>query len=793
MARADLSRSNGGRVNAFPLVLPREAALAYRVWHIDPVPRTDELREKIRSYLWQTRLRRPVQSRYTEGRYAYAVADWGWHGTVEYVGEGDRRYTISPSDERRELRLDHLAPDEEQLAAAMLQAQLILHLREDPRLARGHRPTRFFLLEPDRAYAPRRDRGAPHAGRHPEVDIFRGFTFRVVPIEGEGLCLVLDVLTSYIGRRTLAQYLADGHVPTTIEAEWGFTRWVNDYGRTKQAVYLVGAEDRSIGEAIQRDGRSTFEYLWNIRPEVRLLITETDRAAIIVYRTADARNESRHYMAAATLLKPKFTTQSPEVRGLGDTPAFPPHERLRRIQALVAGHFGSVRFGGGRVHFGAPVERPRSVLPLPGLLFGPADQPTRVSPGDLRGDGEWETRRRWGHQKLTLLRQHGPYRKAVFTNPVLVYPASLEEEGLLEEFLKLTADFCERYGKVAFTPELASYRDGAHPREIIAKLRGLASAGHAGFILLALPDKPAHADQVYAGVKTQIGLPSKCFSTSKLRAQARDPQRFVTYVERNALGMLVENGTRPWGLAEPLAYEMHFGFDVARTRPGGLMGASEVADAAASDIVFGYKEIEARERIPPQIIGKFVLEHLTRFFDQHGRAPRSILFQRDGRLLEAERRGVRRALEKFAAAHPGITPPAWVAVSIEKTTSVPLRLFRDDAGAVARPYSGSIFLQNDRVGYLVTAGDPSLRQGTPRPLQVEIVDASEGDPPQLTTLLRDIFWLSQLNWSSPEIDISLPITLRFTDEKLERYALESEDDEDEGDWDTPADDAERAT
>lgn len=791
MARADLRPPPGGLINAFPLVIPRDTTLAYRIWTIDPVPRTDRLREKIRSYLWQTKLRRPVQPMYIANQYAYAVADWGWRGTVDYVGDGDRRYTISPSGDRREIRLDRLAGDEAQIAAAMLQAELDLHLRKDLRLARGHRASRFFLIEPDTVYAPTKAPGSALGGRRPEVDIFRGFRFRVVPIDGEGLCLVLDVLTSYIGRRTLAEYLGDGRVPTTIEAEWGFTRWVNDYGRTKQAIYLVQPENRSIGETQLGDGQSVFEYLWNVRPEVRDLITQTDRAATIIYRTADAHDETRHYTAAATLLKPKFTTKSPEVRTLGDTPAFPPRERLRRIQALVANHFGGIRFGGARTRFGAPVRRSRSVLPLPGLIFGPADEPTRVLPGDLRGDGEWEARRRWGQQKLALLGKHGPYRKATFTNPAFVYPAGLEEEGLFEQFLRLTADFCERYGKVSFTPEPTSYRDGAHPREIIAKLKGLADAGHVDFILQALPENSDQADQAYAGIKTRIALPSKCFSTAKLRAEARDQQRFVRYVERNALGLLVENGTRPWGLAEPLAYEMHFGFDVARTRHGGLMGAAVVADIAASDIVFGYKEIDSRERIPPQIIGKFVLDHLNRFFDQHGRPPRSIVFQRDGRLLEVERNGLRRALAKFVEAHPGMAPPVWTAVSIEKTMSVPLRLFRDEPGSVARSYSGSIFLQNDRVGYLVTAGDPSLRQGTPRPLRIEIVDASAGHAPDLTTLLRDIFWLSQLNWSSPEIDISLPITLRFTDEKLERYSLELEDEADEGDWDTPTDDMEQ--
>jgi len=63
---------------------------------------------------------------------------------------------------------------------------------------------------------------------------------------------------------------------------------------------------------------------------------------------------------------------------------------------------------------------------------------------------------------------------------------------------------------------------------------------------------------------------------------------------------------------------------------------------------------------------------------------------------------------------------------------------------------GTYFLQNDRVGYLVTAGDPSLPQGTPRPLRVEVVESSVGHEPALLPILEDIFKLAQLNWSSPE-------------------------------------------
>ena len=55
-------------------------------------------------------------------------------------------------------------------------------------------------------------------------------------------------------------------------------------------------------------------------------------------------------------------------------------------------------------------------------------------------------------------------------------------------------------------------------------------------------------------------------------------------------------------------------------------------------------------------------------------------------------------------------------VTIEKTTSASLRLFLEEgADCVGRSFSGSYLVQNPRIGYLVTAGAPSLRVGTPRP------------------------------------------------------------------------------
>lgn len=783
MARTDLTDSNlAERLNAFPLVLPTGAEVQYRIWAVDPIPLTSELREKIRSFLWQQTLHRPVFPMYVGDSFVYGVAGWDGPDAVQYVGEGERRYTISPTNDRRTIHLDSVEGTEAELAAAILQAGIVLHLRDDQTLSRGHDNTHFYAITPDRAYQPRLRRDKNVAPRHDqgEVDIFRGFTFRVIHLDDVGLCAVVDVRTNYVGRHTLASYLERGRTLEDIARMWSVERWIIDYGRVKQSVYVVGVGVRGIGDVVLKDGQSTYDYLRARYPAIRSRIAPGDRAVTMVYRRADERNEGKHYTGAASLLKPQFTTQSPQVRSLGDTSAFDPRERLKRIEA-VRRRLDGAHFAGHTVAFGPAVRKPRTVLPLPDLLFGPSDKPTVLRAGDVARD-ERGIRRGWGAAKSSMLREHGPFRRQPFTNPTFVYPATLERDGLLDDFLEQTDTLCQEHGRVAFSPSLSSYLDDAHPRDIIKKIKGIADAGRSGFVLLALPTSVRNADLVYGGVKSTITLPSKCFSISKLRDKARDKRKMASYILGNALAMLVENGSRPWGLATPLAHDMHFGFDAATYgSKGGLMGAAVVSDMSGADIVFANEEISARERIDAKVIGKFVLQQLERFYEEHGRSPCNILFQRDGRLLDPERKGIARALARFADAHPLHPQPGWAMATVEKSTSVPLRLFRDINDGVDAPFGGTYVLQSAHVAYLVLAGYPS-KQGTPRPVRVEIVD-NNGDTLGMTAVLRDIFWLSQLNWNAPEIDISLPLILRFTDQKLERYAIDVEVDAgDDDDW-----------
>ncbi|MDQ6864050.1 MAG: hypothetical protein M3082_16885 [Candidatus Dormibacteraeota bacterium] len=778
-------------VNAFPIIVEDGATLAYRVWAIDPIPATPELREKIRGHLWQYGLKRPVSRTRLDGAFAYAVALSADEQEIEYVGAGGKLFRIGPTDVVRRVALSAPADDDEvDFAAAMLQSGFAIHLRQDRDLFRGHWPDRFYLSAADRPWRPEQDQRTftPNLARQrsggPLVDIFRGFRFKVIHLGGVGFCLVVDVLTTYVGARTLQEYQALGQgIPDSLLRGDALTRWVNDYGYLRQSVYLVRLErNRTIGNTSLYDG-TVYTYLQGRGEYVRRRITEHDQAATIIYKADDLRNEDKHYTASVALLKPIFTTEAAEVRQLEDVPAFPPGERLARIKRAIR-HLRGAQVEGLQLGLGDPLRQTAGCLTLPSLAFGPSGRPTVVLPPADSAAMDPGARRRWNEEKMTAVRKHGPFRVGLLGTPYLVYPADLEREGLLERFVDETKDQLRVLGHDSSEFELAPYEDTTRAKGIITKVIAIESAGQASFILLGLPAHGQTAENVYAGIKTRLKLPSKCFSSSKLRYVARDPRRFTSYVQRNTLGVVIENGAAPWGLAQPLVYELQFGFDVARMERSSFMGAVAIADRAGSDPYFGYADIASGDRIPTNVIVKFILDRLERFRAAEGRAPRSILFQRKGRLMDTEARGMSLALDKYAARHPNDARPAWAIVAIEKTASTPLRMFLEEgANQVGRSFSGSYHLQSPRVGYLVTAGAPSLRVGTPRPLRITVEAWGPGpDAPDIVAILQDLFWLSQLSWSAPEVDARLPLTLRFTAQKLGRFVLEYDDEDDVGEW-----------
>jgi len=74
---------------------------------------------------------------------------------------------------------------------------------------------------------------------------------------------------------------------------------------------------------------------------------------------------------------------------------------------------------------------------------------------------------------------------------------------------------------------------------------------------------------------------------------------------------------------------------------------------------------------------------------------------------------------------------------------------------------GDHFIIDDNTAVLATTGRPTLSQGTAKPLLIEL-ETIKGSF-DVAKIIRDVFYLSELNWGSPLLSIKLPITIKYAD------------------------------
>lgn len=761
--------------NIYPLGFPDGSQLDYDVWHISPQPQTPKLHQQITTWLWREKLHLPATALYVDGKRCVATAASDRREPIEYKGDGALAYQLTPEPTSRHIDLKTVPVAQHELVELLLGRMYREHLRRDRRLVQGYQFGEFYLRQPDQPYQDpdpkkKKRRQKKKQPIDPMVDIFRGVHFRVQHVDDVGFCLVIDVHTSYVGKRPMAAYRVADQWPNMLDTWHGFERWINDYGRIKQGVYWLHEADESIGE-LRLTESTVYQFLLTKYPWLAGDIQPGDPAGFVIYRTDDVRDETKHYPVAQTLLKPKFSLASREVKALNDSPAFKAHERQKRINNIRK-HFFNAKISAKRVFVESAHSITRQRFPLPTLCFGGN---TIVEPPE---EDTARTRRDWAYTKLDTLETHGPAETTRIYNPYVIYPDHLEHDLFIDEIIETTRRHAETYGHIKLTLQSQAYESDQHPRAIAEEALSVIEYENADAILLALPQGTDRSDQVYNIVKSKSSVPVKCFSTDTLLSQR---QHLSNYMRLNTLAMLVEFGTRPWGLASNLHHDLQLGASIAFQRQGSLVGFSTSLGQNGLDLSFQHYRLPSkidhvrREAIPGALVERHVVQQLERFYKQYDRLPYHLLWQREGRTYEDEIEGIQRGIEQVIAKHENTNRPNWTVVNILKSSAAPIRLFSEHVGAeqLRSPLSGTYFIQQDHKGYLITAGDPFITQGTPNPLGVEVVYQSVPGTTRIETVLQDIFWQTQLNWNAPTREMRLQMLLRFNQHHLEREALES--------------------
>ena len=82
---------------------------------------------------------------------------------------------------------------------------------------------------------------------------------------------------------------------------------------------------------------------------------------------------------------------------------------------------------------------------------------------------------------------------------------------------------------------------------------------------------------------------------------------------------------------------------------------------------------------------------------------------------------------------------------------------------------GSHLILNESEAILTTTGQPGpwdRQRRTAGTLLLRVASNPEGGALDIRHIAEDAYGLTHLNWNAPDIEISLPVTIRWSDERL---------------------------
>jgi hypothetical protein len=622
------------------------------------------------------------------------------------------------------------------------------------------------------------------------VNAYRGFKFGVVLLENGDLLLAADIRTKYIGRRSLSQYnqverdeVLTRHLDLDIDIEERAT-FLRDNGSAKYSCRYAGPTGQSISQYRIKDlNQTVLEFYAQHYPRLRL--DPNDPAVFF-----DSGGKKKDLTAPASRMFPVFTTEDESLRTCSIKPQMTPEARVREIQSFLSELKGLSYSGREFTLDGELLTRERSIFLPPKLEFGKGNvlepYPQTDAMNAVLPDIE-KAIANWRFNKVPMLYQHGPYFNEPLPDVVFFYPDGLPRE-IREAFLKqLELEILKQTGAKMNLVARRSYKIGQGERSgssLLSTLKTVMAEQQGMFLaVVALWDR--FFDSVHPNLKEVLkGMPSQCVTEKVLKviANTGDPMRAMGRVRNLALGVLTAAGVQPWVLAESLNSDVYIGIDTLHGRVSYHFlfgkGGRNVLTSFGSAIKRGRKQesldkVELRTKI----------ESALREIHAGGHPLGSVVVHRDGRWWKRESQALKEAVSNLI--HDKILPEACPVGVVEiRKSHFPVRLFtkvEPPANQLLNPLPGTYLVLDQQRVLLSTTGRPGSWDKTDGrtagTLLLNLVESSQ--PMDIAALAEDAYRLTHLNWNAPDIEISVPVTIRWNDDALRASLVSQQQDEDE--------------
>ena len=782
-ARRDRSRGGGGNDRLAATLYPIDGLAGYeagfRVLRVREAIPADNLRsqrlQKWADRLWREQLKTAVVPTMRFGWPAFLVPEDlcpAIGSVLEIRDVPDTVYHVDVTDMRHAISLRDARGPEGELVCRILERAFTDRLKSAAmrdRFWRGEFWTLFFHRIPENGKA-----------EQDLVNAYRGLRFGVALVDGVPH-LAADARTKYIGRHSLTALLRnDGRgralLQSHLDSELSLEErsyFLRDNGPVKIPCRWAGDADGTAGDHVVPElGQTVLEYYRGRYPSLSL---PADDAVVFV----QDRNARRSLPVPSSRLFPVFTTEYEGIRQCSVRPQLAPDERVRIIDGFLDA-LQQVPFAGRTV---APRRSyrtgGRTVFPPPRLEFGdgkvvsPFDDDTAPRPTSPKFD---RAVLRYGEVKVRAVEGNRPYHNEALPDAVLLYPESLNRTHR-EQFARVLGNEIERLTD----QQLRIVRQEAYPigsaqREgsaLLHRARTAIDATGARLIIPVLWD--GFSLSVHGAFKEAMrGTLSQCVTERKAReiATGSDPGRIAGLLRNLALAVVTEGGVKPWVLADELHHDIHIGIDLLHGQIGYQALYGRGGRYFTSDFGVALHRGRSNEKIKrPEM--RLRIERALRAAAGSEVSRRSLVVHRDGRWWPAESAGLREAIAALQA--EGVLPPDFRCAVVEvRKNHMPVRLFTEGAAGrragLRNPLPGSYLVLDDRRALLATTGRPGVgwegkRGRTSGVLLFEIVETI-GGAMSIHEVAEDAYRLTHLNWSAPDIEIALPVTIRWNDTAL---------------------------
>jgi hypothetical protein len=769
-----------------PIKLDREIEFKLRVLRVaERLPhdsKRDERLNQVAGDLWRRVLKCPVRPFRLKESPSFLVPEErvSLGDGHAFTGPANRKYHLELTDETIRVTLNEM-----DLLRRELICDMLVRSFSDKFMALRDKFWRWHWT----LFYKRREENYDEKNRL--VDAFRGIKFSVVWLDNLGLHLAVDARTKYIGRHSLSDYLRSGdtktitpHLKMQREKDEKGSCFIRDNITVRHSCLFAGESEKTVQEAtfVDADGkeRSVLEYYKN-----RFKIDLAPEDPMVYVKDSEHREA---IPAPASRLFPAFDTDQIKKMHQGldiqrpPPPQLAPQKRVETILELLE-DLKRISFGDIRLNLILePISWEQQYFIPPNLQFG---RGCVLRYGEISHPGHAYDPERlvtdWIKAKMPALLQHGVFSRPALPHFYLWMPSKWQRT-LRDKVAHFLGDELKRQCKdknLSLTPKL--YQKTSELLDGLKQIYGQNALSVIGL------ERDA-SQGVYSRIKQIPNVKTQCFSENT--AVRIDEASF----HRNlALAVLIDSGVKPWVLEGELNYHVYVGIDVLQNRAAFHF----FWGPGARNMLFlpGHSVSQARhqEAIKAKHILKYLEQGLQDIYKETGEPIKSLTIHRDGRWWPSEQDGLERTLNKLKRS--GILQEdISVAVVEIRKTHVPIRLltrklYKDNA-FFANPIPGVYRVLNRSQMVMVSTWNPirpdSENGRTSGVILVNVVYSTPGH--DIDEIGKDVYDLTQLNWTAPGIEINVPVTIRWADHRLRETLLktaEAEEDDldlEEEDW-----------